>query len=59
MIGVVETITVEPMSTVIDALMALASEVINEHTNDDGRCAVCGCAFPCPQAVLAEHNLAL
>ena len=36
-----------------------ATEVLNEHTNDHGLYAVCGCAFPCERAVLAEHNLAL
>jgi len=37
----------------------LATVVLNEHINDDGLCAVCGCAFPCESAVLAEHNMAL
>lgn len=41
------------------ALRALATRVINEHVNDRGLCAVCGCAFPCKRAGLAEHNLAL
>lgn len=40
-------------------LAQLASVVLNEHINDDGLCAVCGCAFPCDSAVLAEHNIAL
>ncbi len=55
----VEKITADPVSLVFDALTKLATEVINEHTNAHGLCAVCGCAFPCTQAVLAEHNLAL
>lgn len=55
----VETITeAEPM-TEVDALHQLATAVLNEHTNDHDLCAVCGCAFPCERAVLAEHNLAL
>lgn len=55
----VETITeAEPVNEV-DALHQLATVVLNEHRSDDGLCAVCGCAFPCERAVLAEHNLAL
>ncbi len=42
-----------------EALRALASRVINEHVNDDDLCAVCGSAFPCELAVLAENNLDL
>lgn len=41
------------------ALLALATRVINDHVDDGGLCAVCGSAFPCERAVLAEHNLAL
>lgn len=55
----VETITATEPVTEVEALLRLASQVINEHTNDHGLCAVCGCAFPCERAVLAEHNLAL
>lgn len=55
----VETITeAEPM-TEVDALRQLATAVLNEHTNLRDLCAVCGCAFLCERAVLAEHNLAL
>jgi len=39
-------------------LLALATSVMNEHVNDQGLCAVCGSAWPCERAVLAEHNLA-
>ncbi len=39
-------------------LLKLAARVINEHVNDRGLCAVCGSAWPCEQAVVAEHNLA-
>lgn len=52
------TTKAEPV-TEVDKLHRLASVVINEHTDDNGLCAVCGCAFPCERAVLAEHNLAL
>lgn len=54
-----QTITPTEASSEIDALHQLATVVLNEHTNDHGLCAVCGCAFPCARAVLAEHNLAL
>jgi hypothetical protein len=42
----------------IERLAHLATAVLNEHTNDNGLCAICGCAFPCESAVLAEHNVA-
>ena len=42
-----------------EALLALATRVINEHVNADDLRAVCGSAFPCERAVLAEHNLDL
>jgi hypothetical protein len=41
-----------------EALSSLAVTVLNEHANDADLCAVCGCAWPCERAVLAEHNLA-
>lgn len=55
----VETITEIGLSAEMDALHQLATVVLNEHTNDHDLCAVCGSAFPCERAVLAEHNLAL
>lgn len=55
----VETITAPEAGSEIIALHQLATFVLNEHTDDRGLCAVCGCAFPCERAVLAEHNLAL
>jgi hypothetical protein len=54
----VETITTTMQRDDFDALIRLATKVLNEHTDDHGLCAVCGCAFPCSLAVLAEHNLA-
>ncbi|MFD8611977.1 hypothetical protein [Streptomyces sp. NPDC059631] len=54
-----ETITEADIGSEVEALHQLATVVLNEHTNADDLCAVCGCAFPCAQAVLAEHNLAL
>jgi len=56
---VADTITDAELGSEIDVLISLATHVLNEHTNTDGLCAVCGCAFPCERAVLAEHNLAL
>jgi len=49
----------EYLMTEFEALRALATRVINEHVDDCGLCAVCGSAFPCELAVLAEHNLGL
>jgi hypothetical protein len=51
--------TVEQRQTPMQMLVALASRVINEHTNDHTRCAACGAVWPCERAVLAEHNLAM
>lgn len=42
----------------LDTLIALATHALNTHTNDGDLCAVCGSAWPCERAVLAEHNLA-
>jgi hypothetical protein len=55
----VETITKAELGSEVETLHQLATVVLNEHRGDHGLCAVCGCAFPCPRAVLAEHNLAL
>jgi hypothetical protein len=55
----VETVIVPEASSAVGALHQLATVVLNEHTDDRGLCAVCGCAFPCERAVLAEHNLVL
>jgi hypothetical protein len=54
----VETIHHATLSVQIDRLFARAAEVLHQHRSNDGRCAVCGTAFPCSLAVLAEHNLA-
>jgi len=43
----------------LEHLGQLAMVVLNDHTNQAGLCAICGTAFPCDSAVLAEHNLAL
>jgi hypothetical protein len=39
-------------------LIRTATRVIGEHVNDEGLCAICGSAWPCERAVVAEHNLA-
>ena len=39
-------------------LISTATSVINEHVDDQGLCAICGSAWPCERAVVAEHNLA-
>lgn len=39
------------------ALIGLAVDILNTHTNDAELCAVGGCAWPCERAVLAQHNL--
>ncbi len=52
----------QPASSVdadLERLARLAVRVLGEHVNDQNLCAVCGCAFPCESAVLAEHNTAL
>jgi len=49
----------ETLDSQIERLARRACSVINEHTNQGGVCAVCGSAFPCDLAVLAEHNLAV
>ena len=42
----------------LDALRALASRIINDHTDDgSGSCQLCRHAFPCARACLADNNL--
>jgi len=54
-----ETCTdVSRLSAEATILAQLATVVLNEHPDDQGLCAVCGCASPCDSAVLAEHNVA-
>ena len=50
---------VDSLTAELERLTRLASVVLNEHTNHEGLYAVCGGAFPCEAAVLAEHNTAL
>ena len=48
----------EPIPPELEAMIRLATQEFNDHTDDADLCAVCGCAWPCEHAVLAEHNLA-
>jgi hypothetical protein len=41
----------------LDQLRATATRHIDTHTNNNGLCRACKCAFPCPQAQLAEFTL--
>jgi hypothetical protein len=50
---------VDSLAVELERLAQLASMVLNEHANDHGLCAICGVAFPCKAALLAEHNVAL
>jgi hypothetical protein len=50
---------VDSVNADLERLAQLAVRVLGEHVNDRDLCAVCGCAFPCESAVLAEHNTAL
>lgn len=47
-----------PAVTELVQLLALATRVMNEHTNDEGRCVICGSAWPCGRVLLAERTVA-
>ena len=51
--------SVASVTSDLERLAQLVIVILNEHINDGGSCAVCGCDFPCESAVLAEHNAAL
>jgi hypothetical protein len=38
-------------------LLKTARREIDGHTDDHGLCAICGCAFPCERATLADLAL--
>jgi hypothetical protein len=40
----------------LEALSSLAVEVLDDHTDAAGLCAVCGCAWSCEMVLLADHN---
>lgn len=39
-------------------LLATATRAMNEHTDDNGLCAICGDAWPCQRVQLADVALA-
>lgn len=41
------------------ALRLTAAAVLDRHTREHHECVVCGTLWPCDQALLAEHNLAV
>ena len=48
----------EVTEVVVQEGITTAITVINQHTNDNGLCAVCASAFPCEQAHRADGFLA-
>lgn len=51
-----QALCTEQATEALRQLADIATIVLNEHSNDHDRCAVCGCAWPCERVVLAEHN---
>ncbi|MGH4022632.1 MAG: hypothetical protein ACRDT0_26030 [Pseudonocardiaceae bacterium] len=56
--------TVTPLSRVgvteaMGLLRSLAMRAITVHVSNVGSCSACGAPWPCQQARLAEHNLAV
>ena len=41
----------------LDVWLHTAQMEIDQHVNDKGLCAICGCAFPCERASLADLAL--
>jgi hypothetical protein len=41
----------------LERLLKTAQQEIDRHVNDCGLCAVCGSAFPCDRATLADLAL--
>ncbi len=37
--------------------LATAQHELDQHVNDRGLCSICGCAWPCERAVLADLAL--
>lgn len=37
--------------------LATAQHELDQHVNDHGLCSICGCAWPCERAVLADLAL--
>ncbi|MGL5865037.1 MAG: hypothetical protein ACRCYX_04075 [Dermatophilaceae bacterium] len=55
----VDTVTEARSGSDAEARHQLATVILHEHTDENVRCAVRGCAFPCAQALLAKHGPAL
>ena len=55
--AVMQTIITDYLSPETGQLIASAACVMNEHTNDHNLCTVCGSAWPCERAVLADLAL--
>jgi len=55
----VQPITTDHFPPELVRLSATAIEVLDKHVGADGRCLACGTPWPCEQAQLAEHNLAV
>jgi hypothetical protein len=53
------TLLIDVSTHELEKLIGLATVVLNEHENDHGLCAICGCGWPCARAVLAAQNLAV
>ncbi len=51
------TLSIDYMPPELAHLIALATEVLNHHTNDRDRCAVCGLHWPCQRVELAAFTL--
>jgi hypothetical protein len=50
---------IDPFLADFVRLIRAAASVMDEHVTDQhGRCASCGSAWPCEPAIVAEHNLA-
>lgn len=47
------------LPAVMARLSVLVAQEITRHTCKDGLCVICGTAWPCERAELAEHNLVL
>ncbi len=48
-----------PLGRAFERLRCTAVRLLDAHVRSDGRCASCGCGWPCRIVVLAENNLAL
>lgn len=47
------------VTAVLGLVRSLAARAITAHVDNVGSCVACGSPWPCQQARLAEHNLAM